>query len=60
MKRRMTLENWKLYGIIGIIVVMIIAIVTIPILMNTKKVKFVVWCISEEGYRGIPRAPSSE
>lgn len=60
MKRRMTLENWKLYGIIGIIVVMIIAIVTIPILMNTKKVKFVVCCISEDGYRGIPRAPSSE
>ena len=56
----MTLENWKLYGIIGIIVVMIIAIVTIPILMNTKKVKFVVCCISKEGYRGIPRAPSSE
>lgn len=60
MKRRMTLENWKLYGIIGIIVVMIIAIVTIPILMNTKKVKSAVCCISEEGYRGILRAPSSE
>ena len=53
----MTLENWKLYGIIGIIVVMIIAIVTIPILMNTKKVKFVVCCIKDKSSDGMrPRS----
>ena len=60
MKRRMVLENWKLYSIIGVIIVMIIAIITMPILVNTKKVKFDVCFISEEGYKGILRVLIAE
>ena len=56
----MVLENWKLYSIIGVIVVMIIAIITMPILVNTKKVKFDVCFISEEGYKGILRVLIAE
>lgn len=54
MKRRMLLENWKLYGIVGIIIVMMAAIITIPILMNTKSSELGVCCTNEEGFTMIP------
>lgn len=54
MKRRMLLENWKLYGIVGIIIVMMAAIITIPILMNTKSNESDVCCTNEEGFTMIP------
>ena len=53
MKRRMLLENWKLYGIVGIVIVMMAAI-TIPILMNTKSSESDVCCTNEEGFTMIP------